>query len=140
MIKLADVYSNETVALDVLYRLLEQRAGKDEVNISNEGLTTWQDHVSFVLSRPYEAWYLILYDDDEAGAIYLTKNDEIGVFVFSEYQGRSCGPIAVREIMYKHPRKRYLANINPANKRSIEMFEAMGFEHIQQTYQIKVSK
>ncbi len=39
------------------------------------------------------------------------------------------------KLMEAHPRKKYLANINPANERSIHMFEKLGFKHIQNTYE-----
>ena len=38
--------------------------------------------------------------------------------------------------MKRHPRKRFLANVNPRNKKSIAMFEAMGFRHLQNTYEL----
>jgi L-amino acid N-acyltransferase YncA len=41
--------------------------------------------------------------------------------------------------MAKHPRPEFLANINPANARSIRMFEKMGFGHIQNTYRLEAS-
>jgi len=118
-----------------LYRLLEER-GRD-VNISHRAMPSWRAHLRFVRSRPYHAWYLIEADGEIAGAAYLSKADEIGIFLFRSHQGRGLGPEAVKAVMKRHPRKRFLANVNPRNKGSIAMFEAMGFRHLQNTYELR---
>lgn len=115
-------------ALERLYGLLSERGGTE--NISHRTLPTMEDHVKFVLSRPYAAWYLIIEGGSCFGAIYLTWKDEIGISVFNKYSGA-----AVEELMNLHPRKKYLVNINPSNERLIEMFSGMGFGHIQNTYE-----
>ena len=43
--------------------------------------------------------------------------------------------LSIEMLMEKHPRERFLANINPANERSIEFFRSLGFVHIQNTYE-----
>src|SRR3990167_6595160 len=110
-------------ALERLYELLREREATE--NISHRTLPTLEDHVKFILSRPYAAWYLIIEDGTCFGAIYLTWKDEIGISVFNQYSGA-----AVEELMKLHPRKRYLVNINPFNERLIKMFSEMGFRHI----------
>ena len=85
--------------------------------------------------KPYRAWYLIEAKGEIVGAVYLSKADEIGVFLFRKHQGHSLGPKAVGAIMKRHPRRRFLANINPRNQGSIAMFESMGFRHLQNTYE-----
>lgn len=130
--KLFDVYSSRG-ALSVLYRLLEERT--PEVNISHRELPSWDDHCTFVASRPYAAWYLIEVEGQPIGAIYLSRMDEIGVFILRAHQGRGYGRRAVLALMERHPRDRYLANVNPANEHSIAFFRSLGFEHIQNTYE-----
>jgi RimJ/RimL family protein N-acetyltransferase len=129
---LVDVYSSPS-ALDVLYQLLEER--KPEINISHRELPTWSDHCAFVASHPYEAWYLLKADADIVGAIYLSRADEIGLFVFQAHQGRGYGRRALELLMERHPRERYLVNINPANEHSIAFVSKFGFRHIQNTYE-----
>ncbi len=116
-----------------LYRLLEERT--EDVNISHRSMPSWRSHVRFVRSKPYRAWYLIEAKGEIVGAVYLSKADEIGVFLFRKHQGHGLGPKAVAAIMKRHPRRRFLANINPRNKGSIAMFESMGFRHLQNTYE-----
>jgi hypothetical protein len=59
---------------------------------------------------------------DVVGACYLSKQDEIGVAVFKEYQGKNYGPWAIEALMLKHGKRRYLANVSPRNERSWKSF------------------
>ena len=123
----------------VLYRLLEGRP--KHANISHREMPDWKEHQAFVRSKPYTAWYLIIKQKALSGvygSVYLTKDNEIGVFLFKKYQGKGFGQDAIWMLMEKHPRKRYLANINPENEGSIGTFEGLGFHHIQNTYEFNV--
>jgi len=132
-IKLRSVYL-EDEAPRLLYRLLEER--NDEINISHRSMPTWRAHLAFIRSKPYSAWYLVKAGREFVGAIYLSKTNEIGIFVLREHQGKGLGKKAIQALMKRHPRKRFLANINPRNTNSIGMFEGMGFRHIQNTYEL----
>lgn len=116
---------------DILYRLLLER--DDTVNISHHQMPEYVDHFAFVESRPYEAWYFIEADGDIVGACYLSNQNEIGIFILRAYQGQRFGPEAVQILMNKHGKRRYLANYNPKNDRSLRMFDRMGFKVISQT-------
>jgi RimJ/RimL family protein N-acetyltransferase len=118
----------------ILFSLLKER--KPIVNISHKKMPTWKAHASFVRSKPYKAWYLILAGETPVGSIYLSKFDEIGLFVFKRYQGFGFGRKALREVMRLHKGvKRFLANVSPHNKRSIDFFCENSFRHIQNTYE-----
>ena len=130
--RLRSVYK-VTDAARHLYRLLQERT--EAVNISHRVVPAWSAHARFVKSRPYAAWYLVEVGDEITGAIYLSRANEIGIFLFRDYQGRGLGREAVQLLMQRHPRKQFLANVNPLNKNSIEMFEALGFRHLQNTYE-----
>lgn len=131
--KLRSVYRHPQAA-EILYRLLEERS--DDINISHRSMPTWRQHLSFIRSRPYTAWYLLEHEKEIVGSIYLSKTNEIGIFLLRAHQGRGLGKKAVQTLMKRHPRKRFLANINPRNGNSIAMFEGMGFRHIQNTYEL----
>ncbi len=105
------------------------------MNISHRAIPSWKQHLAFIACRPYAAWYLIKSGRDYVGAIYLTAINEIGVFVAVQFRELGFGPRAVRLLMRKHGRGRYLANINPRNGQSILMFRKMGFRLAQQTYE-----
>ncbi len=116
-----------------LYRLLKERTST--VNISHRRMPTYDEHKHFILSNPYSAWYIIKLKNTKVGSIYLSKQNEIGIFIKKEYQNLHLGKTALKLLIKKHKRKRYLANINPMNKKSIKFFKNNGFNLIQHTYE-----
>ena len=92
------------------------------------------------MSKPYSKWYIIQKDSQSIGSIYLSKQNEIGIFLIKNMQGRKIGQIALEMLMKKHPKHRYLANINPKNKKSIDFFIQNNFKLIQYTYELTNSK
>jgi RimJ/RimL family protein N-acetyltransferase len=132
-ISLTSVYEREG-ACRILFDLLKERV--PEVNISHKAMPTWLEHVDFVNSRPYQAWYFIENEEGAVGAIYLSRQDEIGVFIFKWFQGYGYGTQAVLKLMEKHGPRRYLANIAPNNHPSQGMFYFLGFRLISHTYEL----
>lgn len=131
-VSLIDVYSR-LKSLWILYCLLSERDAS--VNISHKDLPEWEAHLRFVDSKPYTAWRLIVVDNEAVGACYLSKQNEIGVQVKKEHQGKGYGKQAVKLLMEECGPRRYLANINPKNERSAELFKSLGFNLIQHTYE-----
>ena len=119
-----------------LFDLLKQRQGI--VNISHKSLPTWEEHVEFIKNNTYQSWDIIWVDNVRIGNIYLTDRDEIGIFLDKKFQSNGYGSIAITEFMKKNGKKRYLANINPTNYKSIQFFGKHGFVHIQNTYHKKL--
>ena len=119
-----------------LYELLLQR--KKIVNISHKKMPTYEEHVKFIESEPYSKWYIIQIDDKKIGSIYLTKENEIGIFLKESIQRRGIGSNALNELIDINPGLRYLANINPKNEKSIKFFKKSGFKLIQYTYELNV--
>ena len=117
-----------------LYNLLEER--KPVTYISHKKMPTYEEHVNFVKSSPYSKWYIIEVDEERAGSIYLTKQNEIGIFLNEGLQEKGIGSNALNVLIGKNPDLRYLANINPENKKSIEFFKKLGFTLIQYTYEL----
>lgn len=116
-----------------LYEILSER--ESTTNISHREMPTYENHIKFVMSKPYSKWYIILYDKKKIGSIYLSKQDEIGIFIKKGMQGRGIGMKALKILMDTHPRKRFLANISPRNKKSMQFFKKNGFKLIQYTYE-----
>jgi len=117
-----------------LYNLLMERDAR--ANISHKKMPTYNEHVKFVSSKPYPKWYIILCDVNRAGSIYLTSQNEIGIFIKKSFQNKQIGDIALRKLIQKNPKKRYLANVNPKNKKSICFFKNHGFKLIQYTFEL----
>lgn len=117
-----------------LFKLLGQRRPIE--NISHKKMPTYKEHVKFANSKPYSKWYIIHYRKQKIGTIYLTKQNEIGIHIKKTHQGHGLGKYALRLLIKKNPRNRYLANINPKNKKSIKFFTKQGFKLIQYTYEM----
>tara|TARA_B110000014_G_C20050564_1_gene546472 strand:+ start:289 stop:690 length:402 start_codon:yes stop_codon:yes gene_type:complete len=120
---------------EYLYELLKQREGS--VNISHRSTPEWETHVEYIKNNSYQAWDIILIDGNKVGNIYLTEKNEIGIFIDKRFQSKGYGSIAIEKFMKKNGKKRYLANINPTNYKSIQFFGKHGFLHIQNTYHKK---
>ena len=121
-----------------LYDLLMER--NPRANISHKKMPTYNEHVSFVSAKPYSKWYVILYRVNKVGSIYLTSQNEIGIFIKKSFQNKQIGNIALRKLIQKNPKKRYLANVNPKNKKSIRFFKNNGFKLIQYTFELSKIK
>ena len=50
-------------------------------------------------------------------------------------QDKQIGQRTLELLMEKNPRKRYLANVSPKNKKSIRFFTRNGFKLIQYTFE-----
>jgi len=116
-----------------LFDLLNERDHR--VSISHKKMPTYNQHTKFIKSKPYSKWYIILKSKQKIGSIYLSKNDEIGIFISKKFQGKNVGNHALNELMKKNTRKRFLANVNPKNKKSITFFKNNGFKLIQYTFE-----
>ena len=128
--KLTNIYGRPDRAR-VLYRLLGER--KPDECISHSAMPSFEEHTRFIESRPYEGWFFIE-NGETVGAAYLSKQNEIGVFVFEAHRGKGYGKWAIEVIMANHGKRRYLANINPQNTKSAALFKSLGFYLIQNTY------
>ena len=122
---------------EFLLDLLKQREGT--VNISHKSLPDWEEHLQYVKKHDYQSWDIIWVENTRIGNIYLTKNNEIGIFIDKKLQFHGYGSKALEEFMKKNGKKRYLANINPTNYKSIQFFGKHGFIHIQNTYHKKIN-
>lgn len=120
-----------------LYQLLKERDPR--ANISHRKMPTFNEHVKFVTSKPYTKWYLIYHNNKKAGSIYLSKQDEIGLFLKKDMQGKNIGSEALILLLKNNSRPRYLANVAPKNDRSIKFFKKNCFKLIQYTYEFNIS-
>ena len=116
--------------------MLKEREG--HINISHKSLPEWNEHLEFIKSQPYLKWEKILFQNKPVGNIYLTNRNEIGIFIKKEFQYKGIGSTALKQFMKKSGQKRFLANINPTNYKSIQFFGKNGFSHIISTFQNKI--
>ena len=130
-IKLKNITKND---FRFLFELLSER--NPISNISHKKMPTYEEHVKFVTSKPYLRWYIAYFNGKKSGSVYLTKQNEIGIFVKNELQGKGIGSRILELIIEKNGPGRYLANISPKNKKSIEFFKNHEFRLIQYTYEL----
>lgn len=116
-----------------LYELLKKRDPR--ANISHRKTPTYKEHQKFIASKPYKAWYMIYMENAKTGSIYLSKQNEIGIFLLKQYQGKNIGKKALCLLIKMNPQKRYLANVSPKNTNSAKFFKKNEFRLIQHTYE-----
>ena len=133
--------------IDDLYEILRARSTEADphVNISHRGLPPYHQHAAFVRSKPYRAWYFVKVDGLVAGSVNITKLNEVGIVLLPDYRGKGIAKQALKMLLARskplpaipsHRGGRFLANINPANERSIRLFTSLGFSLKQQTYEL----
>jgi predicted acetyltransferase len=117
-----------------LYNQLKERESK--INISHKKMPTFEQHSKFVMSNPYSKWYIIMYKNKKIGNTYLTKTNEIGIFILKSIKINGIGKTVLEFLMKMNPRSRYLANVSPKNKKSQDFFKKNNFKLIQYTYEL----
>jgi len=122
-----------------LYDILLERMDYKNVNINHVEMPTYKNHEKFIVSKPYKVWNIIHVlgvPRKVIGTYYITKNNEIGIFIFKHYQGLGYGDIVMERILELHKRKKLVANININNNISRKFFEKHGFEPKSITYML----
>ena len=132
-IKLKPVTKNDAL---FLYELLKT---KDPIaNISHKKMPSYDEHVNFILSNPYAIWYIIEYEGKKIGSVYLSKHDEIGIYLVDNSLYDKIGKSVIKLLIKNNPRKRYLAKVSPQNKKLQNFFVNNGFIGLEYTYEIIV--
>lgn len=132
--RLADVYSVADSAC-YLYALMLER--EPHQNISHKSVPTVAQHLGFVRSLPYREWHLVIEESvGVVGATYISKQNEIGIFIFKAHRGHGYGRRAVEMLLERHRGQRLVANINPMNTDSQMFFTNLGAKLIQLTYEV----
>ena len=128
---------------ELAWQLLQERA--DSTNISHRHMPTWDEHCDFVEGNPYRMWLAIVIKGTPVGTLYLTKRNEIGIFILHKHQGEGYAKAAIKKLLGQHRPlpgitsfrpSSFVANVNPANQASIRLFESLGAKHISNTYQL----
>ncbi len=117
-----------------LYDLLKERDSR--ANISHKKMPTYNEHLKFIESKPYTKWYVAKCGVQKIASIYLTSQNEIGIFIKKTHQNKNLGGIIMSQLIEKNPRDRYLANVSPKNKVSEKFFKSHGFKFVQKTYEL----
>lgn len=122
-----------------LFDLLAER--KPWECISHKEMPSLEDHIKFVRSKPYKKWYILqqvshVGSSPLVGAVYLTHNNEIGIFIEREHQKRGWGSKALQALMVDSPTvKTFYANIGTFNSRSLAFFNMKRFQHMKTEFE-----
>ena len=130
-VKLKQVTKNDAL---FLYDLLKNK--DPNTNISHKKMPSYDEHVKFVMSKPYTNWYIIECDKKNVGTIYLSKQDEIGISVSNDYEYDQIVKPALKLLMKLNQRKRYLANTSPKDVRSQEFLLKNGFTGLEYVFEM----
>jgi hypothetical protein len=122
---------------DFLYDLLNERP--QYVNISHKKMPTKKQHIKFINSKPYSKWYIILFENIKIGSTYLSRQDEIGLYIKQDCAWKGLEPLVLKQLIMKNSRSRYLINTNPKNKRLISLLKKNKFKLLQQTYEYLIN-
>lgn len=118
--------------LPILYALLKERPAY--MNISHKRTPTPAEHRRFVQSKPYKEWNFIQQDKRVIGSIYLSNLNEIGIFLFKAFRGKELEREVLKKFISSRRKLRFLANVSPKNSFYKELFQSLGFRHIQNSY------
>jgi len=139
---LIDVYSSD-MFIAFLYHMLGQRNTWE--NISHKAMPSYDDHVKFYASRPYKGWYAIREGDEHdscayIGSVYVSKWDEIGIFLLTGYKHKGYGKRVVSEMIPKKHRgvPTFYANISPNNSASLAFFANLGYTYIRTDRELSI--
>ena len=127
--------------IGILYDLLVRR----EHGISNKIEPVFEDHVKFVNSNPYRAWYIVVNHSKPVGTLYISKENTVGINLDGINYEK-----AVLEII-NYVKKNYLPlpeiksvrastfsiNVPPKNLSLIKILEGLDKEILQISYAIE---
>ena len=109
-----------------------------KANISHKKMPSYKKHVSFVKSKPYSKWYVVVNNKKKIGSIYLTNLNEIAISMKKDFDKNQIKENIIKLLMTKNPRKRYLFNVSPKNTNTINFFKKNSFKLVQYTFELEL--
>ncbi|CAN1499359.1 hypothetical protein MCEZE4_00450 [Burkholderiaceae bacterium] len=123
-----------------LYELLR----KKKYPISHKVLPTFREHSQFVANNPYRAWYLIGLNKTYIGAVYILKNNCIGLSLTLQTQAilAECLSFILKKYKPLKEIKSFRAphfhiNISANDKKFASQLKKLGAIEMQTTYNIE---
>ena len=110
LVKLKEVTEDNA---EFLYEMLKER--DSTVNVTHQKLPLFNEHLEFIKSKPYDAWYIIEIESKQVGHIYIDNKNRIGWFIKREFKGFGFVIPAFEELKILHKRKNYFGKVNPNN-------------------------
>lgn len=125
---------------DFLYDLYLMREKRDI--LTSITYSEQEDFVSSYLKNsshhPFQSWKVIEINDKKAGSLTLhKKNNEIGYWLFPEFQNKGIGTNAIKEFIEINKKPYYTIRTHIDNKRSQHISEKLGFSLTHYEYRLK---
>ena len=76
LVKLKEVTERNA---EFLYDMLKER--DPTINVTHKELPSFNKHLEFIKSNPYDAWYIIEIKSKQVGHIYIDNESRIGWFI-----------------------------------------------------------
>ncbi len=109
-----------------IYKLIKEFLTTD-LSVTFLKLPKYNEFVKTYFKSDYKRYILVNNNNEKIGFVVLTKDNEIGYFLSSEYQGKGIATKAVKMLLRLHPQKRYFATVHNENKHSINVVTRLGF-------------
>ena len=110
LVKLKEVTEGNA---EFLYEMLKER--DPTINVTHKKLPSFNKHLEFIKSKPYDAWYIIEIKSKPIGHIYIDNESRIGWFIKKEFKGFGFVIPAFEELKTLHKREKYFGKVNPNN-------------------------
>ena len=108
LVKLKEVTEENA---DFLYEMLKER--DSTINVTHKELPSFNKHLEFIKSNPYDAWYIIEIESKQVGHIWLDNVDRIGWFTKKEFKGFGFVILAFEELKRLHKEKNISVKLTP---------------------------
>ena len=122
--------------MNFLYELLKKRNNNE--NISHQKMSSFNQHVKFVNSKPYAKWYIIIQKNEKIGSVYLSLQNEIGIHFLKKMKKPQIWEEIIKRIIKKNKRQTYYINISPRNISLLNFAKKNNFKLMQHTYEIAI--
>ena len=117
-----------------LYKMLQDR--DDRFNISHHELPPYKVHEAFCADHPYRAWKIIYRDGLRIGNIYLSKQDELAIWLAETPEDPEVMAATIHLFLRTVLPKRLLMNVAPLNIKKAAFVRSLGGALIQHTYEL----
>ena len=127
---------------EVTYTLFKRRL--EDFRISSSRQLDFKEHCLFVENHPYHKWFLIKFQRDYIGTVYLSNDNSVGIFLAKNQCFRLPEIINIVLSQFKPlpaiPSVRqgfFVMNISPENAKYENILTELCLPLIQKTYQLR---
>lgn len=126
--------------LEFLYELLKLR----RYSISHIEIPSFKEHFDFVKNHPYHKWFIVEYDSNLIGSLYIHNDNSIGIDILNQYEIFIPDVLKFLEKKYKPlpyiksvRSKNFFLNLSPQNKKLHDLLISLGYEISQISFEKK---